>query len=68
MGTWVNRVLRWLSWPSTPNNDLVPWYQIVWRIIFLPLIYVGIVIAFVGVLLAYGYKDASNFWDKTTTI
>jgi len=68
MGTWVNRVFRWLSWPSTSNNILAPWYQIIWRAIFTPTIYFGIIITYLSVLFAYGPEDANTFWRKANII
>jgi hypothetical protein len=52
--------MNW-KWPATKANDMSPWYAIVRRLVFLPLVLVGVGIAAFGCLCAWGKKDAHRF-------
>ncbi len=53
--------MNW-KWPHTPENSFSPWYQILRRLAFMPLLLVGTGIRFVGVLGAYGLEEAVDDW------
>jgi len=40
------------------------WYVVVWRLLWWPLMAVGIGLAFVGIFCAYGPRDARRFWQS----
>ncbi len=44
-------------------KNFAPWYIIVWRLLFIPVFYIGFVIAFVGLLLTFGVRQAKYFWS-----
>lgn len=52
-----------LKWPSTPYNGLAPWYVVAYRTVWLPLIYGGLAITFVGIALSSGLGEA-QYWLK----
>jgi len=61
METSVNRV--WFKWPenyfdSRPN--LAPWYVIVRRLAFLPIIILGASLLWIGVACGYGFSEAER--------
>ncbi len=43
-------------------NNLAPWYVILWRLLFLPILYLGLIITFIGLLLIFGKREAKEFW------
>lgn len=57
---------RFFSWPSRPGNHMVPWPIIAWRLVASPLVYSGLVLAFVGLLLGWGLSEAMRFWRNAT--
>lgn len=57
--------INW-KWPSTPRNGLVPWYKIAYRAVFMPLIYSGIAITFIGIALANGLEQARRWLGSAT--
>lgn len=62
----VDRLVRLLRWPEKKGNGLVPWFVIAWRVMFMPLVYGGLAVAWVGVLCANGYRQACYFWRSAT--
>jgi hypothetical protein len=62
----VKRVVELLRWPEDPATGLVPWFVIVWRAAWMPLIFCGLAISWVGVLMANGYSQAKYFWRNAT--
>ena len=62
----AERVVRLLNWPKTKTNGFVPWYVMLWRLVFMPLIYGGLALAWVGVAMANGPKQACRFWRNAT--
>lgn len=61
-----NRFVSLLRWPEKRGNGLVPWFVFAWRATWMPLVYGGLMVAWFGVLLANGYKQACYFWRKAT--
>ena len=62
----LDGVVRLLNWPKTKTNGYVPWYVMLWRLVFMPLIYGGLALAWVGVAMANGPKQACRFWNNAT--
>jgi hypothetical protein len=52
-------------WPCTFNNNLVPWYTILWRACWVPAMFVGRVLFVAAVLGCYGLKEAERSWEIT---
>ena len=48
-------------WPSTSSNALVPWYKIVRRLTFWPLLLVGLTISYIAIALMFGLSGAEKF-------
>lgn len=53
-------------WPDNGINDWVPWYTILWRLPFIPIIYIGLAISFVGITFAKGLNAGIRFWKNAT--
>lgn len=50
-----------LNWPHTDTNGKAPWYLVLWRILWFPVIYLGWVISYLGIAIAFGLSIA-NRW------
>jgi hypothetical protein len=57
--------INW-KWPETPMNGLVPWYLIAYRAVFMPIIYAGIALTWLGITLSNG-PDTAKRWLKSAT-
>ena len=55
-----------MHWPSTPTNDNVAWYVIIYRAPFIVLAYVGLSLTWVGCLFMYRKSHADNWWMTAT--
>lgn len=53
-----------LRWPTIPDNNLVPWYVTGWCLLWAPLMYLGLALAWAGILLSGGYPCARRFWKR----
>lgn len=62
----LDLIVRLLRWPEKRGNGLVPWYVIAWRAMFMPLVYGGLAVAWIGVALANGPRQAARFWRNAT--
>ncbi len=51
-----------LSWLVLPYNYLIPYFRIGWTLICLPIIYLGLIITFIGLFVANGPYDAIYWW------
>ena len=58
----MKRLIEILNWPAKRGNGFVPWYVALWRILWLPLIFVGMTLACACILCAYGYDQARVTW------
>lgn len=47
-------------------NGLAPWYVIIWRVVWAPVLYGGLALAWVAVLATHGRRRARKFWRETT--
>lgn len=52
---------KYLNWPHTDANGLAPWYLIVWRALWFPVIYLGWGISYIGIAAGFGLT-AANSW------
>ncbi len=55
---------KYLKWPEKPTNNLIPWWLMAWRLLFVPTLYLGMSIAYLSVLMSRGLKEANYYWDK----
>lgn len=55
-----------IHWPATNTNDLAAGYVIVWRTLFMPLIYLGLLVTWVGCAFAHGLSHANAWWRNAT--
>lgn len=47
-------------WPSRDGNNFVPWWLIGWRVLYSPLILIGLACVYIGALFAYGPREAAR--------
>jgi len=59
----MSKLLSWLQWPKNIDRKYKPWYEILWAIPWALVAYLGLGLAFVGLLMIRGYRDAI-FWIK----
>lgn len=46
------------------ESPYYPWYAVLWRAFWILLFYyVGLSLAFLGILMVFGYGTARAFWD-----
>lgn len=59
----INKILdTLLKWPHTPANCIAPWYILIWRALWFPIIYVGLGFTFVSLALCFGVTVALEWW------
>lgn len=58
---------KFITWPATPENGLVPWYVIGYRALFIPIIYTGLIITVIGITFSHG-PYAAKEWCKNQGI
>lgn len=56
---------HWPADPKTKRNSYAPWYVITWRLAWMPFIFVGILLAALGVFMSYGTGSATSFLRMT---
>jgi hypothetical protein len=54
----------WWRWPENKLTGAVPWFIILRRLPFFPLIFCGMAISWLGVLGAYGLSSANEWWKE----
>lgn len=54
----------WIHWPNNKNPNLVPWYIVLRRSVFMPVILTGYFMTLVGLLAGYGLAEARRFWKS----
>jgi len=54
----------WYRWPENfyEGKGYVPWFTILRRLVFFPLLVIGTSLAFLAVLLGHGLSEAKRFW------
>lgn len=62
----VQRMVKWHGWhwPRKPENSYSPWYYILWKGIWAPVIYCGVSLIYLGLLMTLGKNDADT-WIRT---
>lgn len=53
---------RWLAWPSTRRNSLLPWPVFAWRLIWTPMLLLVTCAYFLVVLVVFGQREARDAW------
>lgn len=56
--------LNILNWPASSYNQLMPWYIIGYRSLFIPLIYTGLISTFIGLIFSNGLFEAKIWWKN----
>ena len=56
---------KWFRWPQGYIDDYVPWFVAIRRVVFWPLLLVGMVTVFVAVLGGFGLDEAKRNWKET---
>ena len=60
------KIIEILRWPQNAKNRRLPWFTTAWRSFwYLPLI-LALWVAFLSILIAYGYNEARRFWYNAT--
>ena len=54
---------RFLSWPSSPRNDLNPWPLAIWQAILIIPIFLVFLLLLLLLLLALDFKGADQLCD-----
>jgi len=52
----------WHRWPEDKRRGLVPWFVVLRRLVFWPLLLAGKVICFLAILGGFGLADAKQTW------
>lgn len=50
-----------LRWPNNRHHSYVPWWVVIWRLIFAPIMFLGMGLAFVAIIPMYGWRRAVEF-------
>jgi hypothetical protein len=53
--------MNW-RWPESNSNNYLPWFVIMRRLAFSPLLLLGFCLAYVAILGGFGLSDAKRFW------
>lgn len=56
---------KWYLWPHGYIKDFAPWFTILRRLIFWPLLFAGMCLTFVAVLGGFGLGEAKETWRNT---
>ena len=62
----LDRMVRMLRWPEDKRTGLVPWFVILWRMLWFPLMMSGHAIAWFGIAMSHGVYWANKYWDDAT--
>lgn len=57
--------MNW-RWPAEPGNDLWPWYELLWRLLWIVPFYVGRAITWVSIAAVEGAGEANTWWREQT--
>lgn len=57
--------MNW-RWPAKPDNDLMPLYELVWRLLWVVPFYVGRAITWVSIAAVEGASEANTWWREQT--
>lgn len=56
----MTKLITWLRWPENKRTGRLPWFIAVWRLIWAPVIYTGILIICIGMFGCHGIKGVSS--------
>lgn len=54
----------WWRWPENRMTGVVPWWVILRRLIFWPLLMAGMCVVFFAVLGGFGLREAQSTWKN----
>jgi len=55
---------KWYLWPQGYREGFVPWFVILRRMLFWPLLFIGKCLVFVAVVGGFGLDEAIYEWRK----
>jgi len=58
------KIIKILRWPEDKRKGIVPWFVIVRRLVFSPIIYIGIFVSMIGIFFGYGISKTKDFWEN----
>lgn len=59
----IDSLIKIVRWPENKRTGTVPWFVIVRRLVFWPIMTVGLFVAFIGIFCAFGSKEGIRFWN-----
>jgi len=57
-------IKRFFQWPSTHENNLLPWPQMLWAFLWLPFYLTGSLLIWIAVLANSGPSMAKKMWQE----
>lgn len=61
----MEKILKIITWPYFQSGyHCPPWYIIAWRILLKPVFYLGIIIAWLSILISHGPRKAAMWADR----
>lgn len=57
--------MNW-RWPAEPGSDLWPWYELLWRLLWIVPFHVGRAITWVSIAAVAGVGEANYWWREQT--
>lgn len=58
------KFINTIQYPAKQYNTLCPWYIIALRLPFIPVVYLGLSITFIGLFFTSGLDVAINWWKE----
>ncbi len=53
-----------LTWPARKDNDLCPWWQMIWNLCWLPTIVLGKYLFLASVFMVRGWREATAYEER----
>lgn len=60
--------IPWWKWPKNRLVEMNPWYIICWRFLFIIPLWLLLILAYLVVLVGFGYKEAHKFYNDNLRI
>lgn len=60
----AKRKVGWWRWPETINPAYSPWFVVLWRCAWWPLLSISVALAVTATWLMYGPRSARDFWGN----
>ena len=57
--------MNW-RWPAGPDNNLWPWYEMLWRLLWVMPFYLGRALAWLSIAAVEGPGEANIWWREQT--